>query len=132
MSRLQHPGSCPIPVQRGGSCWPRVVVTGATGFIGSHLVDALLAAGYVVAGVNRRNPGSELSTARRRFLRLWHQHETPSGVWGRDRRDRNHRAAGYHTITTLTIRRRERRRRAKATVSIVTAPCNASRPTDTP
>ncbi|GAA0905888.1 NAD-dependent epimerase/dehydratase family protein [Virgisporangium aurantiacum] len=36
------------------------MVTGAAGFIGSHLVDALLATGHVVVGVDRRNPCSDL------------------------------------------------------------------------
>jgi nucleoside-diphosphate-sugar epimerase len=36
------------------------VVTGAAGFIGSHLVDALLAAGCAVVGVDRRNPRRDL------------------------------------------------------------------------
>jgi len=35
---------------------PTVVVTGAAGFIGSHLVDALLAAGHNVTGLDRRSP----------------------------------------------------------------------------
>jgi nucleoside-diphosphate-sugar epimerase len=33
-----------------------MIVTGAAGFIGSHLVDALLAAGSTVIGVDRRSP----------------------------------------------------------------------------
>ncbi|MET8540966.1 NAD-dependent epimerase/dehydratase family protein [Kitasatospora sp. NPDC004799] len=37
----------------------RVVVTGAAGFIGSHLVDALLAAGVTVVGVDRRDPATD-------------------------------------------------------------------------
>jgi UDP-glucose 4-epimerase len=40
----------------------RVLVTGAAGFIGSHMVDRLLAAGHSVAGFDN------LSTGRRRFL----------------------------------------------------------------
>ncbi len=55
---------------------------------------------------------STVSTARQQFLRLWHEHETPSGVWGRDRRNRSRDAETHHSITTVTIRRRERRRRA--------------------
>ena len=60
MSGLQRQGSGPMPIQRGSSCWPRVVVTGAAGFVGSHLVDALLAAGHAVVGVDRRSPRSDL------------------------------------------------------------------------
>ena len=37
----------------------RVVVTGAAGFIGSHLVDALLASGARVVAVDRRSPGAD-------------------------------------------------------------------------
>lgn len=35
---------------------PLAVVTGCAGFIGSHLVDRLLRAGYTVRGVDRRDP----------------------------------------------------------------------------
>ncbi|MEU2268482.1 NAD-dependent epimerase/dehydratase family protein [Streptomyces olindensis] len=37
-------------------CVERAVVTGAAGFIGSHLVDALLQRGTTVLGVDRRSP----------------------------------------------------------------------------
>jgi hypothetical protein len=53
---------------------------------------------------------STMSTARQQFLRLWHEHETPSRFWGRDRRNRD--ATNAHSITTTTIRRRQRRRAA--------------------
>jgi uncharacterized protein YbjT (DUF2867 family) len=38
--------------------WPRILVTGETGFIGSWVVDALYSAGAtdVVAGVRRPSP----------------------------------------------------------------------------
>ena len=35
----------------------KVVVVGASGFIGSHLVDALLACGYKVKAISRHLPG---------------------------------------------------------------------------
>lgn len=41
----------------------RVVVTGAAGFIGSHLTEALLANGYTVIGVDRRMPAADAIAA---------------------------------------------------------------------
>ncbi|WP_058042252.1 NAD-dependent epimerase/dehydratase family protein [Streptomyces roseifaciens] len=41
----------------------RAVVTGAAGFIGSHLAHALLQTGAAVIGVDRRDPASDESTA---------------------------------------------------------------------
>jgi hypothetical protein len=55
---------------------------------------------------------STVSTARKQFLRLWHEHEIPSGVWGRDRRDRP-RAEVRRSVTVVTVRRRKRRREAR-------------------
>jgi hypothetical protein len=55
---------------------------------------------------------STLSLARQQFLRLWHEHETPSRVWARDRGSLRAAAKGpnYNKLTVSTIRRRERRR----------------------
>ena len=55
---------------------------------------------------------STVSTARKQFLRLWHEHEIPSGVWGHDRRNRP-RAEVRRSVTVVTVRRRKRRREAK-------------------
>ena len=41
----------------------KVVVVGASGFIGSHLVDALLACGYKVKAISRHLPGLISSVA---------------------------------------------------------------------
>ncbi|MFD9967664.1 NAD-dependent epimerase/dehydratase family protein [Streptomyces sp. NPDC059011] len=41
----------------------RAVVTGAAGFIGSHLVHALVQAGAVVVGVDRRDPATDPTAA---------------------------------------------------------------------
>lgn len=52
--------------------------------------------------------GSHLRNARRAFLTLWHEHETPSRVWGKTGR-------GRRTATeTLRNRRQQRARRAAA------------------
>lgn len=52
-----------------------------------------------------------LSLARKQFLRLWHQHETPRPFWGRDIRKRRRPSA--RSVTATTIRRRVRRLRAE-------------------
>ena len=36
----------------------KVVVTGASGFVGSHIVDALTQAGHFVVGLSRNKPSS--------------------------------------------------------------------------
>jgi nucleoside-diphosphate-sugar epimerase len=41
----------------------RVLVTGAAGFIGSHLVDGLLARGDTVIGLDRRSPADDAAAA---------------------------------------------------------------------
>ena len=50
----------------------RVVVTGAAGFIGSHLVEALLTNGNTVVGVDRRAPDGDPATTARLSRALKH------------------------------------------------------------
>jgi hypothetical protein len=53
-----------------------------------------------------------LSAARKEFLRLWHEDEQPSRIWGRDVSG----IEGYEgndSITVRTLRQRKRRKRAK-------------------
>jgi hypothetical protein len=53
---------------------------------------------------------TQIYTARKQFLRLWHEGEEPSQVWGRDRRKRTKPpGASGHPITITTVRRRARR-----------------------
>jgi hypothetical protein len=55
---------------------------------------------------------TQIHLARKQFLRLWHEGEEPSGVWGRDRRKRTKPpGASGHAITINTVRRRARTRR---------------------
>jgi hypothetical protein len=49
-----------------------------------------------------------VSQARREFLALWHEGETPSRPWGQDRRISD---TDRHSITSRTIRRRRQRAR---------------------
>jgi nucleoside-diphosphate-sugar epimerase len=48
------------------------LVTGASGFIGSHLVDALLARGWRITGTDRRSPASDPVAARNLGLAITH------------------------------------------------------------
>ena len=64
-------------------------------------------------GKARKGFITTLCVARQFFLELWHEHETPSRIWGHDyrsartRRDRT----GSKSITVTTVRRRRRERR---------------------
>jgi hypothetical protein len=66
------------------------------------------------ASLGKADHGFEttLSTARKLFLQLWHEGETPSRVWGRDHRNarRRNERVDYKKITVTTIRRRRQRR----------------------
>jgi hypothetical protein len=56
---------------------------------------------------------TQIYTARKQFLRLWHEGEKPSGVWGHDRRKRSKpRDSDQRSVTVVTIRRRRTRREA--------------------
>lgn len=56
----------------------------------------------------------EISRARRAFLALWHEGETPSRPWGNDRRRTSSTPRGSITYRTVVLRQRERARRAVA------------------
>jgi hypothetical protein len=57
---------------------------------------------------------TQIYTARKQFFRLWHQHETAPGVWGRDRRKRSRpRGEDQRSITAATIRKRRARAKAR-------------------
>jgi hypothetical protein len=57
---------------------------------------------------------TQIWQARKQFLRLWHDGEMPSRVWGHDRRDRPVYGPGGkldRPVTVTTIRRRRNKRR---------------------
>ena len=62
-------------------------------------------------GKTRDQYNSQLSYARRVFLALWHEHETPSRPWGHDRRSRTH-LTPRDTARIMRQRRRTAGRRA--------------------
>lgn len=53
---------------------------------------------------------TQIQSARKRFLALWHEGEAPSRVWGRDRR-KGHR---FISVTAATIGQRRARARRNA------------------
>jgi hypothetical protein len=63
-------------------------------------------------GISRSWFISRLSAARKAFLKLWHEHETPSRPWGDDRR--GIKPTNSHTITNRTIGHRRRRAQQRA------------------
>jgi DNA-binding protein Fis len=65
-------------------------------------------------GITRDTFIDNLSQARKQFLRLWHEGESPSRIWGRDHKG----IAGYtpaQSITTITIRQRKAKRARRKT-----------------
>jgi DNA-binding protein Fis len=64
-------------------------------------------------GVSRDTYINKLSEARKQFLRLWHEGEPPSRIWGRDHKG----IFGYEpsqAITTITRQRGKRRKISQA------------------
>jgi dTDP-glucose 4,6-dehydratase len=64
---------------------PRTVITGAAGFLGSHLIDALLTRGHSVIGIDNLLTGSETNIAHlagQPFEFLRHDITTPFAVHG--------------------------------------------------
>lgn len=53
---VEQPGAAQVTSMVGAHPPPRVLVLGATGFIGRHVVHALLGAGVAVTGVRRATP----------------------------------------------------------------------------
>jgi hypothetical protein len=65
-------------------------------------------------GITRNTFIDKLSEARKQFLRLWHEGESLSRIWGRDHKG----IAGYtpaQSITTITIRQRKAKRARRKT-----------------
>ncbi len=91
--------------------WPRLTRTN------QKVLLALAVHGdYQAAAAALNKPYSTFVTqiyeARRQFLRLWHDGEQPSRVWGRDRRKRN--GPPQRSVTATTIRKRQQRARTVA------------------
>jgi len=62
---------------------------------------------------------TQIYEARRHFLRLWHEGEQPSRVWGHDRRKREHPLANNgRSVTARTIRKRRQRASRQARIAI--------------
>lgn len=76
-SSVETSDSGTIPVAgspRAGCCPQRVLVTGAGGFIGSHLVERLLAEGRCVIGLDERSPWRNAEARRNLGAVLDHPH----------------------------------------------------------
>jgi hypothetical protein len=63
-------------------------------------------------GKSRKTFAQQVSTARREFLALWHEGESPSRPWGTDRRVTS--ASDRHTVTYRAVRDRQRRAHRRA------------------
>jgi hypothetical protein len=89
--------------------WPRLTVNS------QRVLMALAVHGdYERAAESLNKPYRTFVTqvyeARRHFLRLWHEGEQPSRVWGHDVRKRSSpRQQGERSVTATTIRRRRQR-----------------------
>lgn len=74
-------------------------------------------------GKSRATFASHLKNARRAFFELWHEHETPSRLWGRTDRVSGRRTAAQ----TLVNRRQQRARRAAKAAAEAGSPTVLSR-----
>ncbi len=63
-------------------------------------------------GITHKSFKDRIYRARRRFLRFWHEHEQPSGMWSRDFRLTRPRGFRTNSIaSTITQRRRLRKKK---------------------
>jgi len=107
----QSPENIVVDVTALSQIWPRLSKTHQNVLLALATYEDYEKAAEAV-GKSYRTFLSTISAARQRFLRFWHEHETPSRMWGRDGRKRIHpHKAHRKSVTTRTIRSREQRRR---------------------
>jgi len=133
----QSPENVVVDVTALSQIWPRLSPTHQNVLVALATYEDYEKAAEAV-GKSYRTFLSTISAARQRFLRFWHEHETPSRMWGRDGRKRiDPRKAHRRSVTARTIRSREQRRRkqpapAKAALKRPTDKASAQRPPTPP